>query len=219
MAKAQAEIVLWVEEDQLKLLEEEKDPRECWLKLHDIHRAKGFTMELAKWWAFYYAWMQESESGQRWITRVKGLVRALKEVDVEVKEIQKLLVLVMGLTDKYGWVVSQVDNMDIKEWTFDQISVKILNEETRHGGPDGADELEMLKADFLQVQKLRDLSGYEWDDEKIVMVTEEPVIEVYIQAHPKVAQWLITHPFPLCYEILELMEGKVMTEKGAFHVG
>ncbi|KZT06546.1 uncharacterized protein LAESUDRAFT_759368 [Laetiporus sulphureus 93-53] len=116
MAKAQAEIVLWVEEDQLKLLEEEKDTHECWFKLRDTYRAKGFITELAKWWAFLLC----ADAGE-----------ALKEVNVEVDETQKVLVLIMGLMDKYG------------EWTFDQISVKILHEETRHDGPDGVSELEM----------------------------------------------------------------------------
>ncbi|KZS99503.1 uncharacterized protein LAESUDRAFT_765456 [Laetiporus sulphureus 93-53] len=119
MAKAWAEIVLWVRLEQLELLEDEKDPHKCWSMLHDTHRAKGFTMELTKWWAFYHMQMQKSESGQGWIARMKGLVRALKEVDVEVEDAQKVLILVMRLTDKYEQVVAQVDNINTTERTFD----------------------------------------------------------------------------------------------------
>ncbi|KZT04260.1 uncharacterized protein LAESUDRAFT_761124 [Laetiporus sulphureus 93-53] len=106
MAKVWVEIILQVEEDQLELLEEEKNHHECWFKLRNTHRAKGFITELAN---------------------VKGMVRVLKEVNVEVNETQKVLVLVMGLMDKYG--------------------MKILNEEMRHGGPDGASEPEMVTWD------------------------------------------------------------------------
>ncbi|KZT12221.1 uncharacterized protein LAESUDRAFT_640898 [Laetiporus sulphureus 93-53] len=96
---------LWVIKMQVVLVQKdlwEQVDIECWFKLRNTHRAKGFITELAKWWTFYYVQMQESESCQGWIARVKALVRALKEVNVEVDEIQKVLVLVMGLMDKYG---------------------------------------------------------------------------------------------------------------------
>lgn len=133
MAKARAEIVLRVGDDQLELLEDETDPRKCWRVLQDAHRSRGFATELAKWRQFYRAEMEGSETAQAWISRVKGYARALRDVDVEVSDQQKVLVLIMGLGEDFERVVTVVDEMPTRERTFDNVCAKLLNEETRLG--------------------------------------------------------------------------------------
>ncbi|KAJ6510774.1 hypothetical protein C8R45DRAFT_965150 [Mycena sanguinolenta] len=75
-----------------------------------------------------------------------------------------------------------------------------------------------LKAAFLIVQTLRELSGFSWDDgRKMVSATDE-VWDAYLKRHPTAKKWRKT-PFLLYDDISFLVDGIVATGAGAFHAG
>ncbi|KAF7372348.1 MYB transcription factor 08 [Mycena venus] len=75
-----------------------------------------------------------------------------------------------------------------------------------------------IKASFLEVQKLRNLSGFGWDEGLQMVTASEEVWDAYIAKHPKAAYWK-ENPFPLYNDVLFLVEGIVATGAEAFHAG
>ena len=49
MARARAEIVLRLSDEQLEHVQGLRDPAEMWRTLRDVHRSRGFATEVRKW--------------------------------------------------------------------------------------------------------------------------------------------------------------------------
>jgi len=81
-----------------------------------------------------------------------------------------------------------------------------------------ADHWTNMKAAFNEVRKLRDLSGFGWDDGLKIVVASDDVWDAYLTRHPGAKKWR-KKPFPLYDDILFLVDGKVATGAGAFHAG
>ncbi|TFK64063.1 hypothetical protein BDN72DRAFT_775130 [Pluteus cervinus] len=75
-----------------------------------------------------------------------------------------------------------------------------------------------LKANFVQVKKLREQSGFGWDDVTKLVIASNDTWDAYIKSHPNMAKWRRT-PFPLYDDMLFLVDGIVATGEGAFHAG
>ncbi|KAF7358753.1 MYB transcription factor 08 [Mycena sanguinolenta] len=75
-----------------------------------------------------------------------------------------------------------------------------------------------FKKAFLEVKKLRGLSGFGWDDGRKMVTASDEIWDAYIAAHEKAAYWR-KHPYPLYDEMLILVEGVVATGASVFHAG
>ncbi|KAG1822596.1 uncharacterized protein BJ212DRAFT_1262988, partial [Suillus subaureus] len=70
----------------------------------------------------------------------------------------------------------------------------------------------------LIVQKLRELSGFGWDETRKIVIASNKVWDDYLEAHPEAKVWHST-PFPLYDDIIVLMDGCHVTDEGALHIG
>ncbi|CAK5275035.1 unnamed protein product [Mycena citricolor] len=75
-----------------------------------------------------------------------------------------------------------------------------------------------LKKGYKDVQKLRSLSGFGWDDKAQMVTADERVWDDYTSAHPSAEHWR-RHPFPCYDDIHEIVTGVVATGAAAFHPG
>jgi hypothetical protein len=96
-----------------------------------------------------------------------------------------------------------------------------------------------LKSEFIEVKKLREQSGFGWDDARKMVTATADVWEKYLavglcymcisehflmpaycvtKAHPKAKPWR-KKAFPLYDDMLELVEGIVATGETAFRPG
>ncbi|KAJ7851311.1 hypothetical protein B0H14DRAFT_2350369, partial [Mycena olivaceomarginata] len=75
-----------------------------------------------------------------------------------------------------------------------------------------------LKGAFNAVRKLRDLSGFGWDDGLKMVTASDEVWELYLATHENARKWRKTR-FPLYDDILIIVDGIVATGAGAFHAG
>ncbi|KAG1864778.1 hypothetical protein DFJ58DRAFT_714945 [Suillus subalutaceus] len=75
-----------------------------------------------------------------------------------------------------------------------------------------------LKANCLVVQKLRELSGFGWDEMRKIVIASDKVWDDYLEAHPEAKVWRST-PFPLYDDIIVLVDGCHATGEGALHIG
>ncbi|KAF7358417.1 Myb-like domain-containing protein [Mycena venus] len=75
-----------------------------------------------------------------------------------------------------------------------------------------------LKAGFLAVRKLREQSGFGWDDGLKIVTASDDVWAAYLAARPKAEHWRKT-PLPAYDDMLILVDGIVATGVGAFHAG
>ncbi|KAF8056485.1 Myb/SANT-like DNA-binding domain-containing protein, partial [Lyophyllum atratum] len=73
-----------------------------------------------------------------------------------------------------------------------------------------------LKASYVQVHKLRNCSGFGWDDQAKMVTATDDVWDAYLKSHKKAERWRKT-PFPLYDDIHYLVSGIVATGAGAFH--
>ncbi|KAJ7448381.1 hypothetical protein FB451DRAFT_1533045 [Mycena latifolia] len=73
----------------------------------------------------------------------------------------------------------------------------------------------MLKAAFLAVKHLRELSGFGWNEGLKLVAASDDVWEAYL-THPKSKRWRKS-PFPLYDDIAYLIDYIVATGTGAFH--
>ncbi|KIK42150.1 hypothetical protein CY34DRAFT_107000 [Suillus luteus UH-Slu-Lm8-n1] len=74
-----------------------------------------------------------------------------------------------------------------------------------------------LKANCLVVQKLRELSGFGWDEMRKIVIASDKVWDDYLEAHPEAKVWRST-PFPLYDDIIVLIDGCHATGDGALHI-
>ncbi|KAJ7362371.1 hypothetical protein DFH08DRAFT_1024478 [Mycena albidolilacea] len=76
----------------------------------------------------------------------------------------------------------------------------------------------VLKKDFKDVQGLRDLSGFGWDDGLKMFTATDAVWDDLLKRHPEHERWR-TSSFSLYDDILHLVDGIIATGAGAFHAG
>ncbi|KAJ7223788.1 hypothetical protein C8J57DRAFT_1535928 [Mycena rebaudengoi] len=100
-----------------------------------------------------------------------------------------------------------------------------VSAEALKGGPGGiktvrktADHWTNLKSAFCTMRKLREQSGFGWDEGLKLVTASNDVWEAHITSHPKARKWRNTS-FPLYDDILYLVDGIIATGAGAFHAG
>ncbi|KAJ7452560.1 hypothetical protein FB451DRAFT_1145210 [Mycena latifolia] len=90
------------------------------------------------------------------------------------------------------------------------------------GPPKLADKIQdhygNLKAAFLAVKHLRELSGFGWNEGLKLVTASDDVWQAYLAKHPKSKRWRKS-AFPLYDDIAYLVDGIVATGAGAFHAG
>ncbi|KAF9787271.1 hypothetical protein BJ322DRAFT_712789 [Thelephora terrestris] len=75
-----------------------------------------------------------------------------------------------------------------------------------------------LKSDFMLIKKLRNMTGFGWDDERNLVVAADDQWDELAKENPHAKKWRTT-PFPIYDEMFSLVDGIVATGAGAFLAG
>jgi hypothetical protein len=136
MAEARAEMILRVEPSQLSHMRD-RDPKEVWDSLRNVHRARGFATSLALRRRFLTAKKGDSQTMQAWIGQIQAQAFMMEEAGIVVSEQDKILALTMGLPATYDPVIINFDSTAPDHLTFDHVVTRLLNEETRQTAGSG----------------------------------------------------------------------------------
>ena len=128
MARARAEIILRVQDNQLVHLMA-SDPMENWQTLRRVHRAAGFATSLSLRRRFLTAKKSDSQTMQAWIGYIQGLAFRMESANIIVTNQDKILAITMGLPPSYDNVIINFDSMSPDALTLDLVITHLLNEE------------------------------------------------------------------------------------------
>jgi hypothetical protein len=130
MARARAEMILRVEDNQLVHMIS-ADPMEIWLTLQRVHQAAGFATSLSLRRKFLTAKKSDFETMQAWIGQIQGLAFRMEHAKISVTDQDKILAITMGLPPSYDNVIINFDSMSPETLTLDLVIARLLNEEVR----------------------------------------------------------------------------------------
>lgn len=130
MAEARAEMILRVEGGQLSHMLA-RDPRDVWMTLESVHRARGFATSLSLKRRFLTAKKGAKQTMQSWIGDVRAQQFELGHVGVTVTEQDMILALTMGLPSSYDGLIIVFDSTPSAELTLETVISRLINEETR----------------------------------------------------------------------------------------
>lgn len=132
MAQARATIIEHMETSQLAYTRS-RDPREIWLKLKSVHRARGLATEIALKRKFLTSIKDPELSMQEWISYIMGLHWELEELGVTLSDKDVILALTTGLGAEYENLVISLDSAPTSHLTVDFVIQRLLNEAARRG--------------------------------------------------------------------------------------
>ncbi|KAF8226431.1 hypothetical protein L208DRAFT_1407059 [Tricholoma matsutake] len=75
-----------------------------------------------------------------------------------------------------------------------------------------------LKKDYASVKKLKEMSGFGWDDTKRAVTAPNEVWDKLLEKHPKLGKWR-SKGFPLFDDMADLVDGTYTTGTNVYHPG
>lgn len=132
MAYARALMIEHMETSQLAYTRN-RDPREIWLKLKSVHRARGLATEIALKRKFLTSSKDPELPMQEWISYIMGLHWELEELGVTLGDKDVILALTTGLGAEYENLVISLDSAATSDLTVDFVIQRLLNEAARRG--------------------------------------------------------------------------------------
>ena len=130
MARAQAEMILQVEDNQLVHMMS-TDPMEIWQILQCVHQAAGFATSLSLRQKFLTTKKSDSQTMQSWIGYIQGLAFQMENANIAVIDQDKILAITMGLPPSYDNVIINFNSMSPNTLTLNLVITCLLNEEVQ----------------------------------------------------------------------------------------
>lgn len=130
MNEARAEMIMAVDSGQLSHMRS-RDPMEIWEMLAKVHKARRFATQLAMKRVFLMSKKKLSQSMQAWIGEVWNTAFRMEETGITVGDLDKILMLTIGLPASYEAVIITLDAVPTKELTLEEVIRRLLNEEVR----------------------------------------------------------------------------------------
>ena len=127
--KARALIILSLHTSQLEHVRKLQDPEEIWKKLKDVHEPQGRQHRLYLRRKFFTMKMQEGDSMQDHINKIKALQDKLESMGGNLQEEDVLTVLLASLPESYETLVISLESQG--EITETQVITRLLQEEAR----------------------------------------------------------------------------------------
>jgi hypothetical protein len=128
--KAKALIILSLQLSQLEHVRRLETPSEIWEKLKEVHEPKGRQHRLFLRRKFFTMKMQEGDSMQEHINKIKSLQDKLESMGATLQEEDVLTVLLASLPETYETLVIALESAG-DNLTEQQVIVRLLQEEAR----------------------------------------------------------------------------------------
>lgn len=134
--KAFAEIMLLCADGPLIQIQHCKNAITAWKKLKDLYNSDGFTSKFLLLRELFSSRLEEFDSVEIYLNKIKQIVNDLKAQECELPEEVNISWILFGLTEDFeGFVgnITQALRKDPKSFTFDSLCASLLDEARRLG--------------------------------------------------------------------------------------
>ena len=128
---ALVQIALTVSKPQLGLIKSAQTAREAWLKVLDIHEAKGLAARVFLRRKFFTTLLQEGDTMREHINKVREMAEQMEAIGAPVTDHDVAMTLFCSLPAQYLPLITSLEARSESELTADFVATRLLADEKR----------------------------------------------------------------------------------------